>query len=127
MNLNLVSNIFNYLEINEAEKYLDGIKNENDINYIIRSFACLNNVSYKNMKAKFNNLKSRCGYCNNDLVGDYVLKMGFVDCNECGENKNYNIHLCHNCSNLNLKRGQFDYKICMNKHKTICYGINCLS
>ena len=126
MNLNLISNILKYLEIDVANKYVNQFE---DIQkeYIIKSFANLKNLSFKNMKAKFNNLDNRCGYCNSYLVGDYVLKVGLINCNNCDESKGLNIHLCNSCNETNLRRGQVDYKICMKGHRTIYYGINFLS
>lgn len=127
MNLNLITNVLNYLEIDLANKFIKNFKNDNEKDFLIKSFASTQKLSYKNMKAKINNLDNRCGYCNTFLVGNYVIKIGLNDCKECDESNGTNINLCNKCNNTNLSRGQVEYKICMKGHKTLFYGVNYLS
>ena len=127
MNLNIVSKIFNYLDLNTANKYLKKIDNEYETDYIIKSYSLINKVYFKNMKAKFNNLDIKCGYCNKFLIGDYILKIGLVDCSICNSNKDFTVQLCQSCSKLDLKRGKMKYNLCETGHLIIYTGINFLS
>ena len=128
MNLDILSNIFSYLKIEKISNIMESKESSNELNNrIISSLTTTYKTSFTNIKSKINNYQHKCGFCNSNLIGDYVVKLGLTDCKVCDEKNNFNIELCNICSNTNLKRGQITRRVCKNNHENIYLGINILS
>mgnify|MGYP001187329870 FL=1 len=82
------------------------------------------NTSYDNIKYKIHNYQCRCGKCEELFQGNYVVRLGNINCQACGEKKNFNVEFCQNCFKKEITRGKWYFDFCSkNNHKIKSHNI----
>ena len=129
MNYNILSTIYSFIKLEKVSDIIYNNKNNAEINNnIILHFANKYNTSYDTINYKIHNYQNRCGMCQELFSGDYIVRLGGVDCQECGECKKINTEFCQKCLKKEIKRGQWYFDYCSkNNHKIVYLGINILS
>ena len=128
MNVNIIAVTLSYLDLRVISDFLESVKKSNTLRKtVVLHLAYIHNTNYLSINGKINNYQFRCAICNKNLIGDYSSKLGFTDCEICGERKNFNLELCDECSGFKSKRGKINHKICSGGHTTLFVGINILS
>lgn len=129
MNYNILSNIHSYIDLYSVSKLIYSNKNNAEINKnIMERLSNVYNTSYDNIKYKIHNYQSRCGKCEELFQGNYVVRLGNINCQACGEKKNFNVEFCQNCFKKEITRGKWYFDFCSkNNHKIVYLGINILS
>ena len=97
MNYNILSNIHSYIDLYSVSKLIYSNKNNAEINKnIMERLSNVYNTSYDNIKYKIHNYQCRCGKCEELFQGNYVVRLGNINCQACGEKKNFNVEFCQN-------------------------------
>ena len=127
MNINLISITLSFLSLDQISEIIFHSKINDECRSIIElNLSKIYKTSQSNIKGKINNNFYLCAICGCHLLGDYVNRIGYNNCEHC----NFNLQFCTKCS-FDLKRGEKKYSICKNDkkyyHSNIYFGINILS